>query len=85
MSKDKKLLNIIKRRRIVKLGHKRRNVETYQLAHLVFQGKTEELRSRGPDQISWLKDIRDRIGLDSASLFKATWDRDLYERITVNF
>lgn len=83
MSREREILQIVKRRKTAYLGHIFRNTK-YQFLQLIMQGKIEGKRGIGRKKHSWLKNIRDWTGLDAHALFRVAQDRTQFAQIIAN-
>lgn len=74
MQKDCEIVNTIKKRKLLYLGHIMRG-RKYTLLQLIVQGKISGRRNIGRPRMSWLKNLRDWFNCSSVQLFRAAVNR----------
>ncbi|KAI5631309.1 reverse transcriptase (RNA-dependent DNA polymerase) domain-containing protein [Phthorimaea operculella] len=84
MKKDLEVVSTIKKRKAAYFGHIYRNSK-YNLLQLIIEGKIEGKRGRGRRRISWTKNIRDWLKVDSTEkLIRMTSDRSTYGQMVAD-
>lgn len=84
VNRERELLRTIKKRKTAYLGHIIRN-EKYQVLQLIMKGKIEGRRGRGRKRKSWLKNIREWLGITNAgAIFRAAEDREKFAVMVAN-
>ena len=81
---ERSLIKTIKKRKTEYFGHVVRN-EKYKIILLAIEGKIEGKRGVGRRRISWLRNIRDWLGIThSVQLIRAAQDKDAFREMITN-
>ena len=75
VGKVEMLVSISKKRQLKCFGHVTRHNDTHPLANNIMHGRAPGKRGRGRPKVTWIQNIREKIGLSAIEAFTVAQDR----------